>query len=533
MFKESLRRSRGLSFAVSVVTLLLVPLTATGGDTTLSQSFAFDWPPCGASLASFQDATNTNRDSRILEFDKFGSSGGVLSSVEIAFTGSGQTQGNFVGSAFNNFVGAGSMSILHDFGVQLLDNTTLLAGPVQQTRTASGYGNFTSNFGSQSPNLQFSLDHSFTFSGSDVDSFIGSGTFKAEVFLRTNLGLNVDSGALSLSSYSMSAGAHANPISGSVTVTYHYGPLALPPTTHVLCVGMRDRSGKELRGDVMAERVKDAFAQIPSVKTGWLLPLDAQASDSGQNYIQIRDTIKAIRNKMNEGDTFVFFIECHGAYDHNVCDGDNYGGDERRVSAQYVKKVGGVPLYLWNDTTGDEYWELGNNDLFDDDFSGYFTGSEWANINKLFILDTCFSGGFAGSTEYGDTGDLSRLPRFALMAAAPETHFAGSHYDSEAGGQVGNMGAALVNALNQLKDHDSITYEDLWQLIQAEAGLYVGSTGSILGFEDGWDSEFKVDSVDMYSTMSSDFEMSLGIPEPATVLLLALGGLAVLRRRRG
>jgi hypothetical protein len=65
-----------------------------------------------------------------------------------------------------------------------------------------------------------------------------------------------------------------------------------------------------------------------------------------------------------------------------------------------------------------------------------------------------------------------------------------------------------------------------------EAQSFNGMTGTVLDeFEDAWGVELPV-ALEFAEASSPDFELTLGIPEPATLSLLGVGALTLLRRRR-
>ena len=184
---------------------------------------------------------------------------------------------------------------------------------------------------------------------------------------------------------------------------------------HVLSVGVRN-AGVSYAGDVAAMRVHDAFEQVNGVVINNLLQLDANVSGNRQALITAIENIKAI---ILPGETFIFYIAAQAA--HSLV------GDELSVDAQYDTRAG-----FWEQrraTTGDEHFYLSavdgaDNYLSDDDFSELFVDPLWDMVNKNFIIDTPYGGGFFGGPGNGDSGDLSRLPRVSVLVAAEEADFA-------------------------------------------------------------------------------------------------------------
>jgi len=160
-----------------------------------------------------------------------------------------------------------------------------------------------------------------------------------------------------------------------------------------------------------------------------------------------------------------------------------------------------------------------------------FLGSLWEQTNKLFIIDCCYSGGFMGSTTNGDTGDLTTLLKAAVLAASSEWDFAYAGWDDDANGYVHNLGRAVACVLDTLQGLDSVTWFDLLSRTKLEGRRFEGSNSRILDFEDNWGTDLPaVFSPADWS--SSDFEFTLGIPEPVTLSLLVLGGLALIGRKQ-
>jgi hypothetical protein len=270
-------------------------------------------------------------------------------------------------------------------------------------------------------------------------------------------------------------------------------------------VGVRCEEEFVHGGDVNAVRVKDAFAQLPRVADAWFLGLNTTGSGNSQ---QITAMVNAMKAKMKPGDTFVFYLNGHG-YQDSANDEVITPGDER--------------FYLSESDYSD--------DMTDDTFSALFRTDEWDQVSKLFIIDTCRAGGFIGSTANGDSGDLTQLPRFALFAACDEDATSAAVYDSASGTYVGALGKALIAALNELKSQEVITFQELYDETSLQGSFLVGSDGRVQDFKDLWDDQTMVD-FDLSVLTSADFDMGEVLaPEPATLSLLALGGLALLRRR--
>jgi len=246
---------------------------------------------------------------------------------------------------------------------------------------------------------------------------------------------------------------------------------------------------------------------------------------------------------LDPGDTFILYMQTHGY--HDVI------GNEPNVHAEH-KALSRI-VYESIDTTGDEILLLAEDDqgnavgLYDDDLTQMFgvwddakqefsENEAWKSVSKLFIFDACFGGGFWGDADAAptDPGDLNRLSGAALLAAAPEAKFAYT-----AGGK-GVFSEALLKALADLAGEERVSFNELEQACQAEwediMSSIIASHGPdlyVLGLpQDNWSQAVDDPVAELYAESTNDFDMGLGIPEPATLSLLAVGSLAIVRRRR-
>lgn len=162
--------------------------------------------------------------------------------------------------------------------------------------------------------------------------------------------------------------------------------------------------------------------------------------------------------------------------------------------------------------------------------------SEWSDINTVFILDFCRSGGFWGGR---DGGDLERIAEdlggnVALIASAPETGDSFSLFGRSL------FSSAVVRGLRtgaaDLNWDGSITTSEL--------GLYLTLTahyhelyGVPLPVTDidptpGELRPFEWAPVFFQSPGYTDFVFSSPIPEPSSLALLSIGVGALMRARR-
>ena len=183
--------------------------------------------------------------------------------------------------------------------------------------------------------------------------------------------------------------------------------------------------------------------------------------------------VSEMERRVLPGDSFVFFISCHGTFDLT--------GDEAPVDAQ--KKV--LCLSYRVRTTGDERFYLSrikkdSENVSDDTFVELFRNERWDRVDKLFIISCCFSGGFWGTSEFGDSGDLAT--------------FSWASKDQDTGLYMGNLGQALVTTLEDLKNQDSMTFSELYEAINDQAPVYQGIDGRIEAPEDYWEDEWEIDA---------------------------------------
>lgn len=135
-----------------------------------------------------------------------------------------------------------------------------------------------------------------------------------------------------------------------------------------------------------------------------------------ENRKKLVDAIKQAGEKLKKDDVFIFHIDTHGGFDYWL-------GDEPLVWSK-VPFAGASFNHYPN--TSYEYLALGKSGaewyISDDDFVNLFRGKAndntlWSDINKLYIIGACYSGGFWDH-------DLENLDdKCAFVSAATEAQY--------------------------------------------------------------------------------------------------------------
>ena len=293
-----------------------------------------------------------------------------------------------------------------------------------------------------------------------------------------------------------------------------------PTSIRMLAVGIDDANIlKPLRGDLSAANVVAAFEDLPG--TSLSATLATYMYDPGNDldgYQHAEDIDARIENELellSPGDTFIFYIASHGAFMVPQ------GGDEAPVCQQ----TSWLLPFLCDDYDTDEVILLGADGHFykDDDLHAKFSSPEWDQINKLFIIDSCMAGGFWGTTQFGDSGDLATLPKSAIIAASTEAEFS---YGEVTTGRT-YLSIAIVQALSEIEDAANLTFNQLLNAIidvegwiQETYGDKNGTYEGIIAGEQPFDfSEFYgIPAEAKFAPMGEardDFTLTPGEPCPA------------------
>ena len=122
----------------------------------------------------------------------------------------------------------------------------------------------------------------------------------------------------------------------------------------------------------------------------------------------LRQAIESSGALVKKNDTFIIYVSTHGGFIHR----ENYKDPNQVFIPEEICRTATlgnsiVPdcgnEYLYIDDDGDGVTQ-DNEVIKDDEFKSWFVddvipgnpyGTKWSEVNKLFILDACYSGGFA------------------------------------------------------------------------------------------------------------------------------------------
>jgi hypothetical protein len=258
---------------------------------------------------------------------------------------------------------------------------------------------------------------------------------------------------------------------------------------HVLSIGVTD-DGK-LRGINSAVAVAQAFQDKLGVTDDRLIRLTAQNPSANVDLV----TKSIIASSVQPGDTFIFYINCHS--------GAVAKGNETPYQREDQQHVTSGPSFLGlgGTVTSPNEWITAST------LSGLFSGSRWAQVNKVFILDTCYAGGYW--TGFGNVRYLSSLPHSAIIAAAPESAV------SLGGSNGGYLGQAIATIIKNSTSTMS-TQQDFYTLLsqsadQAQDDLVIGHYSGYIEDEPSQDygKLISAASLNISGTTTDDFSLGL------------------------
>jgi hypothetical protein len=303
----------------------------------------------------------------------------------------------------------------------------------------------------------------------------------------------------------------------------------------LLSIGVRDYPSL-MGGDTGATRVYNAFNDLPYNQfTTNNDSYRSQASslalntivNGGINKLAIQTAINNAASTFSDANNpqnnlFIFYVNSHG-------DNQLSGNQQTALQLEHT----------------DSSANLNSTEL-----AAMFSGGNWDQVTKLFIMDTCYAGGF-----WTDPGGLSSLSHAAVLAAAPKSEVSYASYDENPidGYTTGILGQRVMAALSgppltpagdpllslpiEFLQYDSEVdypttagyYGDT--LIQAVLALAAGSHFQGLGrLQHGdWNVDFSLADVDMqlFSAESADFFA----PEPSTSVLASIAAIVLLTSR--
>ena len=181
------------------------------------------------------------------------------------------------------------------------------------------------------------------------------------------------------------------------------------PQLYALCIGVDNAwpaSGAEDARAIWATlRQFDGWAEHNPP------PLILDPNIGGEsNLADVRDAVGRLAARVRPGDGLIFYFCGHGSFLEDIDEG------ETPVWIPFIEMDNRSDEYLLV-TDRSVVHHVSDDLLLSEDWFGNDT---WAEVDKVFLLDACHSGGFMGDHNPDDDGDLEKLPRTAVLAAAPE-----------------------------------------------------------------------------------------------------------------
>jgi hypothetical protein len=298
--------------------------------------------------------------------------------------------------------------------------------------------------------------------------------------------------------------------------------LAYVPPTHFLGTGVLWPATPENRlidGIAAAVNLQDTFddrRRFPDTTDTTSLQLH---SVDAHNLGLFKTALGDLAERVGPGDTVILSFASHGDSDKT--------GTEPPCLTCYKDDTGNIQ-YEWR--TGQEYVLLSPDEgdrLYDLDLLAMLKESPFNKVKKIVILDCCRSGGFGPDLAAG-------LTDIAVLAACTEGGFTYAASDGTCL-FTDTIISGLTKSGNYFRadlNHDGVlTLVELEIYVNAYAfGDLIGQEVSLMELLGG---TVPFTGINMVSFTSPDFDGVIGasMPEPGTLMLLALGGLALLRRR--
>lgn len=290
------------------------------------------------------------------------------------------------------------------------------------------------------------------------------------------------------------------------------------PRVHALLIGVDwpdrlDQSGvlrTNVRGSIDVTNLAATLGHFPL--TSCLSLVMQSTNQSGINPSLLLNAYVTLSNTLSANDLVVFYVSTHGGFINT-----NSGLEEWKNMRTNSDTSGTVS------NNNNEYLSFGDTNyiLWDDRLAGRLKGGIWDSVDKLVVLDTCYSGGFWGSTNRGDPGDLAQLSRVALLGAVEETELAACLDDGS-----GMFTAALCIAISNLSlsgtsptflalkwaTEDVYYAIDNWtnRLVATNNGYYaIIREGSDDFFSNQWSVLAPVEIKNLEADLSQDFDSTL------------------------
>jgi hypothetical protein len=296
------------------------------------------------------------------------------------------------------------------------------------------------------------------------------------------------------------------------------------PQAHLIAVGIDDENSKRVRGDLSAQSIATSLFQMYDLDA--IQVFGRRDSQGGFEFWdgEVRPAIEALLasqgGPLGPGDTFVFSFSGHGTWTSGVSD-----PPYESPIFSYIPMLPNLydpTTWLTNVNAGNELIDLGDSFLLSDDvLTNLFKTPEWDQINKLFIIDACFGGGFWGDTAATDRGDLAQLPRSAVIGAASERTFSWSWVGS--GESYFSIGLREAQAAGRRPTSISSLVDEIdsfaaWFVEPAGAGEFpLGLLMTPLDFGAYYAQDMYLDA-DLMSAQSADFEFVVGSSATPTCL---------------